>query len=193
MAFTEGLSEVMEIVAGCGIENTPCPATYIRERIGRVRDYDTAILVVRIDRGARLPRFRFRADDPSMARYVRPQFVAWMANNVVGDVAAAELIGGELIGNVVRHAPGAIDVAVDCEGEAVRLYVQDTGGPLPPLDRSAHGALAESGRGLLIVAALGSELHCDALPRFGKQISVALPVRPRDAGNGLVRFLPTTA
>ena len=92
---------------------------------------------MRIDRQARLPRFRFRADDPSMARHVRPQLVAWMANNVVGDVAAAELIGGELIGNVVRHAPGAIDVAVDCEGEAVRLYVQDTGGPLPPLDTSA--------------------------------------------------------
>ena len=51
--------------------------------------------------------------------------------------------------------------------------------------------LAESGRGLLIVEALGSELHCDVLPRFGKQISVALPVRPRDAGNGLVHLLPT--
>ena len=126
-----------------------------------------------------------------MARHVRPQLVAWMVNNVEGDVAAAELIGGELIGNVVRHAPGAIEVAVDCDGDSVRLYVQDTGGPLPPVDAAQYGVLSESGRGLLIVAALGSELHCDALPRFGKQISVELPVRPRSARNGLAPFLPT--
>ena len=191
VAFTDGLIEtttdviggqrrVSEIVASAGIEQTARPATYVCARIlgESVRD-DTAILSVRIDRRAVAPRFRFRAEDAAMAGHARRRFVAWMNDYVEGDRAAAELIGGELIGNVVRHAPGAIDVAVDCEGGVVRMYVQDVGAPPEEFAPALRGVLAESGRGLLIVEKLGANMTCVPLPVFGKQISVELPVQVR--------------
>ena len=43
------------------------------------------------------------------------------------DVAAAELIFGELLGNVVRHAPGLVEITLDWTAELPVLHVLDNG------------------------------------------------------------------
>jgi len=81
--------------------------------------------------------FSFRIADASLANNARTIFQRYLTTQVdagSSDVDGAELIFGELLGNVARHAPGAIDVR------------------LP-------GGFAESQRGLFLVAAFGRDLR----------------------------------
>ena len=108
------------------------------------------------------------------------------------DFGAAELILGELIGNVARHTPGwaQIDVARE-DGNAV-LYVSDAGAPFTPPDE-APDLLAESGRGLFMVRALSGGVHIEHTGT-GNRVRVVLPMQitaneetsmPSDAQVGL--------
>jgi anti-sigma regulatory factor (Ser/Thr protein kinase) len=76
------------------------------------------------------------------------------------DFAAAELIFGELLGNVVRHAPGLVEIRLDWTGELPVLHVLDNG----PGFRSRRARerlpvddLSENGRGLFIVNACAAK------------------------------------
>jgi PAS domain S-box-containing protein len=190
VAYTDGLIEstgdilvgeerLRRVIAHDGIDHTGRPADYIRARtVGpTVRD-DTAILTLRVDGVAGAPRhWRFSSDDALRAEPTRRNAMRWIAQLAHGDLAAAEVIYGELIGNVVRHAPGPIDVDLVWEKQQLRLYVQD-GGDLVNVRSALPAPMSESGRGLYITHTLGRELRCEALPVFGKQISVTLPVEP---------------
>jgi anti-sigma regulatory factor (Ser/Thr protein kinase) len=101
---------------------------------------------------------------------------AWLEQKTTGDFASAELIYGELIGNVVRHAPGAIDVDVALERGCVRLVVQSGGRAITVRPALPSSPLREGGRGLFIVDKLGSEYTTRELPLFGNQTSVGLPL-----------------
>ena len=66
----------------------------------------------------------------------------------------AELVLGELAGNVVRHAAGAVEFVLDNTGGDLVLHVIDDGpgferAPMLPID-----VMSESGRGLFIVSQL---------------------------------------
>jgi len=187
VAYTDGLIErtgdVVEgdallraVASDEGIMHTADPASYLQARLlrGAVRD-DTAILTLRADG---VERWRFGANDALRAEPTRLRLKAWLAQRAHGDCAAAELIYGELIGNVVRHAPGAIDVDVVCSADRIRLFVQSEGQPFDLHPRLPDSLLSESGRGLFIVDTLGSGLSSTGLPIFGNQISVDLPLVP---------------
>ena len=69
----------------------------------------------------------------------------------------AELVLGELAGNVVRHAAGAVEFVLDNTGGDLVLHVIDDGpgferAPMLPID-----VMSESGRGLFIVSQLTHE------------------------------------
>jgi anti-sigma regulatory factor (Ser/Thr protein kinase) len=192
VAFTDGLIErtgnviegetlLNDVVGHDGILHCADPAAYLQARLvrGTVRD-DTAILTLRAD-GAR--RWRFGADDALRAESTRRRLTGWLAGHTHGDAAAAELIYGELIGNVVRHSPGPIDVDVTCTDGRVRLYVQSAGGSIALEPRLPESLLSENGRGLFIVDSLGANLRCSALPVFGNQIAVDLPLRTHGFGS----------
>ncbi len=70
--------------------------------------------------------------------------------------AAAELIVGELLGNVVRHAPGPFEILLEWETDAGVLRVIDTGPVYRPSDIDLPEAMAESSPGLFIVLACGA-------------------------------------
>jgi serine phosphatase RsbU (regulator of sigma subunit)/anti-sigma regulatory factor (Ser/Thr protein kinase) len=98
-----------------------------------------------------------------------------------GAVHDAELILTELIGNVVRHAPGRAQVSLSSDAGQVLLTVEDDGAgfayrPTAPVD-----ARAESGRGLFIVAALAQDVQVSAGPAGGTRIAVQLPFTPEAA------------
>jgi hypothetical protein len=190
VAYTDGLIErtgdviagerlLRDVVQHDGIVHANDPATFVQRRLlrGDVRD-DTAILTLRVDA---LRQWRFDAPDALQAEPTRRRLRAWLEQKTTGDFASAELIYGELIGNVVRHAPGPIDVAVALERDRVRLVVQSSGRCITGVPSLPESPLREGGRGLFIVKQLGSDYATCELPYFGNQTSVDLPLTANPA------------
>jgi anti-sigma regulatory factor (Ser/Thr protein kinase) len=92
------------------------------------------------------------------------------------DLDAVETIVGELVANVIRHAPGAVGIHVAWEGRTAKLVISDRG-PGIPIVRSVPDAAATCGRGLLLIQALALRLQIDSVPGFGARVLVELPVR----------------
>jgi GAF domain-containing protein/anti-sigma regulatory factor (Ser/Thr protein kinase) len=137
---------------------------------------DTAVLTVSFGKRA---HWSFDAENAQAAHDARAEFVAELRarSEHDADVDAAELIFGELIGNVVRHAPGPIDVQIEWTGEYPLLHVTDRGkgfirNPALPVD-----PLSESGRGLYIISLLGRKVSVERIPGYGNHVAVELPVR----------------
>jgi anti-sigma regulatory factor (Ser/Thr protein kinase) len=105
--------------------------------------------------------FTFRIADASLANNARAIFQRYLAAQVDADsdVDGAELIFGELLGNVARHAPGAIDVRLRWNGLVAILEVGDSGPGYAINDVHLPGDFAESRRGLFLVAAFGRDLR----------------------------------
>ncbi|HEV3087907.1 MAG TPA: ATP-binding protein [Candidatus Elarobacter sp.] len=124
--------------------------------------------------------FVFRIADAALANNARTIFQRYLAAQVdpASDLYGAELIFGELLGNVARHAPGAIDVRLRWNGPAAILEVADNGPGYSVEDVHLPGDLAESQRGLFLVVSFGSDLavRCED----GRTTTtVTLPVRRR--------------
>ncbi len=93
------------------------------------------------------------------------------------DYHAIRLIFFELLGNVLRHAPGRLMVRLEWFEESPRLHIFDRGQgfefrPVLPAE-----TLAESGRGLFIIQALTGSLVVHRLPGCGSHVSVVLPAQ----------------
>jgi len=141
---------------------------------------DIAILTVSIDRfAAELPgdarEWRFVSDDGRTGAMVRREvgdlMAAWTARDEVQ--FGSELAFGELIANAVRHAPGAVRVAVWTagQGDGATLVVEDEGpGFVPALHRV--DPYAETGRGLSLVHALADGVSIDATATGGTRVTV---------------------
>ncbi|HYW54955.1 MAG TPA: ATP-binding protein [Dongiaceae bacterium] len=104
--------------------------------------------------------FTFRIADASLANNARAIFQRYLAAQVVpdSDLYGAELIFGELLGNVARHAPGAIDVKLRWNGPVAILEVADEGPGYTVEDVHLPGDFAESRRGLFLISAFGTDL-----------------------------------
>ena len=152
------------------------------EVAGAIRDVvleqahdDVAILTVRFDDVRRRvtsvggeagrAHWTFAASDAAAAREVRAAIVS--ALRVHGaedaDIRNAELLFSELVGNVVRHTAGTVEVAIDVSGVQPVLHVLDRGSGFTFHARLPNDVMSESGRGLYIASALASELS--VLPR----------------------------
>jgi hypothetical protein len=86
-------------------------------------------------------------------------------------VASAELIVSELVGNVVLHVGGSVDVSVVLEPDAVVLEVSDSS-PLSPHLR-VFSRTSSTGRGMRLVHSLSAE-HGVRTYAHGKTIWVRL-------------------
>lgn len=121
--------------------------------------------------------FELHVADASFANHARRAFRNYLGSNASADsdIDAAELIFGELVANVARHAPGALQVTLSWIDEGALLEVQDTG---PGFDRTIElpGANAENQRGLYIVSVMASSFTQRPHPD-GSVVIVALPVR----------------
>ena len=124
--------------------------------------------------------FSFRIADASLANNARTIFQRYLTSQVEpgSDVDGAELIFGELLGNVARHAPGAIDVRLRWNGLVAILEVGDSGPGYAIDDVHLPADFAESRRGLFLVAAFGRDLR--VCRRDGRTVTtVTLPVTRR--------------
>ena len=109
------------------------------------------------------------------ARIAVREFLTAQADET-SDLDGVETIVGELVANVIRHAPGAVGIHVAWEGRTATLVIADRGPGIPIL-RPVPDGNAIGGRGLLLVRALAPRVEIDSVPGFGARVLVGLPVR----------------
>jgi len=174
--YTDGLSEAThDILAGealvraalAAIAQLPWrrPATEIQRRVladGSMDD--VAILVARFDFAQAeryIRRLEFDVRAAGAAREARDTLLNLLSARKFGpaEMANAELVFGELIGNVLRHADErpTVEVAVDCGGPQTVVHVFDRGPGFRHMGRLPSDPYSESGRGLFIISSITEE------------------------------------
>ncbi len=119
------------------------------------------------------------ADDWS-ARDLRAEACCYLeryADPGASDLKGAEQIVGELVANVIRHGAPPFGVCIDWREEQATFCISDRG-DAKRLLYALPDQFAESGRGLLIVRALGGQFVVDppCADRQGLRVVVQLPV-----------------
>jgi anti-sigma regulatory factor (Ser/Thr protein kinase) len=134
--------------------------------------------------------FRFFIPDAALGHNARGIFRRYLEANATedSDLYGAELIFGELIANVARHAPGELEANLSWVDGAAVLEVRDRGDGFR-LCAALPGDQSENARGLFLVAAYGSGLVQEA-DQTGSRIRVVLPVRRRASAPRLLRAQP---
>ncbi len=148
---------------------------------------DVAILAMRIDgvpaSGAHGSSGRFRwtfdSSDACVGRCARHELIQILEGRGLSceHRMAAELIFGELLSNVVRYAPGEIDVVLDSETDGAVLHVLDRGAGFVVIPRLPTDMMSENGRGLFLISALAEEFNVTKRPGGGAHVRVVLPTR----------------
>jgi hypothetical protein len=150
---------------------------------GGQRD-DVAVLVLSVLEDAAKPSWHFRSDDAGSAGDARAALVAHLRRRNLDPevVNVAELVFGELVGNVVRHAPGSIEIDLQWRGESPFLIVRDRGRPFTLGGIGLPGdPYSERGRGLYMVSVFAAIPVVQ--PRFGGGNEVSVELTPC-AGTG---------
>lgn len=119
----------------------------------------------------------FQAEQAKFANRRRREFVEHLRRHGSddSDFAAAAIIYGELVSNVIRHANGRISIVLEWTPPYALLRVRDSGDGfrhnfgLPPI-------MSETGRGLFIVHRLAHKLDIECDPT-GCEVCAVLPVK----------------
>lgn len=118
--------------------------------------------------------WEFRSDHAFKALDARPAFVQMLRNHASGvDLFGAALVFSELVANVVRHAPGPIRINAEVADD-VTLNVHDEGPGFDPRPELPSDVLAESGRGMFLIARFTKELRVEKIPNDGMKVCVVL-------------------
>ncbi len=150
--------------------SNPAGALY-RAMLKRGGNDDVVVLALRLEaaeadrhegNGEGSKRWAFGSDDAPQAHAARHSFVEVLRDAGLRQrqLDAAELVFGELLGNVVRFAPGSVEIVLNWnDATPPVLHVLDRGpgftfAPKLPLDM-----LSERGRGLYIVWSLAEDFN----------------------------------
>lgn len=198
----EGERRVIAALGDPSLLASPTPAAAIKEAVlyDGSRD-DVAVFTVRIGTPAEAPapasrdsalrtdwsmHWTFDARDPRSARDVRDLFVGYLRakGRDDADYHGAELVFGELIGNVARHASGVAEVEIEWRGDAPVLHVLDRG---PGYDHNdaLPAFYSESGRGLYLVNAFTREFTVTRLPGYGTHVRAVLAIERQSSSGEL--------
>jgi PAS domain S-box-containing protein len=165
-------------------------AIYARISQGRPAHDDVAMLavafaqpLVALDDPRRASVWGFDSSDAQDAGRTRREYVERL--RAVGltddETSSAELVFGELVGNVVRYAPGSITTILDVSGLAPVLHVIDDGRGFEFRPRLPVDLLSERGRGLFLVTAFAEELSVERRRGGGSHARAVLAGRTRSA------------
>jgi PAS domain S-box-containing protein len=200
--YTDGLTEfereplsgenrLRDLVSRIVDEGHREPARALVEHMmnGEAAHDDVAVMVVTVgtplERDARdrelLQRWSIHTDEMHAVSAARRDFARSFRDHgaTLDDVAVAELVFGELVGNAVRYAPGAVDVIADWSGADPVLHVLDRGPGFRHIAILPPDLLSESGRGLFIVSALTQDFRVAKGPKGGSHARAVLRMRSR--------------
>ena len=141
---------------------------------------DVAILTMRSDasifRKDAIRRWHFSSLDPKEARTTRLAIAEALGAAGLSDEAvfSFELIYAELLGNVVRYAPGDVEIVLDVSAIAPVLPVLDRGEGFRMSPRLPSDDLSERGRGLYIINELVDEFRVVRRSGGGSHASAVL-------------------
>ena len=164
--FVAGERRLRDAVARVGVSSTTPAADRLAALVlpnGATDDVAILALVLERDDGddgdSRFRRFVFRSDDRAAARETHASISATLVAAGANDaqLGDADMIYSELVGNVVRHAPGLCEVVLDASGTLPVLSVLDRGRGFSHAPHLPADTFAETGRGLFIVRALALE------------------------------------
>lgn len=85
-------------------------------------------------------------------------------------------IYGELVSNVIRHAPGRIAITLELDDTSAFLTVTDAGTGEIPFPTLPLDPYSEGGRGFYIVSYLAGGIHIGRSPEGGSTICAVLPL-----------------
>ncbi|MBV8373115.1 MAG: SpoIIE family protein phosphatase [Candidatus Eremiobacteraeota bacterium] len=156
-----GHERLLRTVARDDVAASPNPARALYDAmLGTDAGDDVVILTLGLD-GSLGRRWMFDSSDAVSAQEARHAFVADLRGRGMASdtLHTAELIFGELLGNVVRYAPGPIEVMFDWNDNAPVLHVLDRGPGFTLVPRLPSDLLSERGRGLYIVWALAEDFN----------------------------------
>jgi PAS domain S-box-containing protein len=127
---------------------------------------------------------------------------AWFAVLLTGElercgygpeaVVDAEIVLAELIGNLVRHAPGPATFVIDARPGHVALHVLDDGPGYRFMSRLPTDTFSERGRGLFLISSLSEAFHVTPRPNGGSHAFVAFS-RVSSDDEPRTRWLKTSA
>jgi anti-sigma regulatory factor (Ser/Thr protein kinase) len=191
----DGLRRIGQVLADERMAHCSSPAAWIaRQVLGNVSHDEAALLALTLAPDSSpnaalqggLPHWTaaWSFDSRSAASNgARRAFLACLKSKDTGgapvDFAAAELIFGELLGNVVRHAPGRVDIILDWTNVLPVLHVLDRGPGFRSRrkrERLPVDELSESGRGLFIVNACAPQFSVHNRNGRGTHASATLPL-----------------
>jgi anti-sigma regulatory factor (Ser/Thr protein kinase) len=132
-----------------------------------------------VSSGSERVKWRFESSEASRAYHARHDLLNYLSSRAAcgSDLGAAAVIFGELVGNVVRHAPGPITVELYWDRKTAVLRVRDAGpGFYWSGNATLPDAMAESGRGLYIVHAVSRTMQVRCLAGGGTEVTAWLPV-----------------
>lgn len=187
----DGLLRLRDVLADERMAHCSSPAPWVARRMlsGCSHD-DVALLTVDL---ARRPGVRASMAPPwtvawsfdataAASNGARRAFMSCLKSRgdaaQILDLTAAELIFGELMGNVVRHAPGPVEIILDWTGTLPVLHVLDSGPGFESRrkrERLPDDDWSESGRGLFIVNACARDFALRNREVCGTHASATLP------------------
>ncbi len=191
--YLEGEARLRAALADPRVAGADAVARAVYERVlpDGARD-DVALLAVQVaselvadPRSASSEGFvrswSFDARDAIAAHRARHEFAAEIVARAGSDAdaMASELVFGELVGNVVRHADGTVKVILDWTASAPVLHVIDDGPGFQHNPKLPADLLAESGRGLFLVTALTFDFQVTKRVGRGSHARTVLAVRPK--------------
>jgi len=188
--YTDGLIEAQRnIVVGeqrllRKLADGPIEANdVVTDLAGDLRQDDVAVLVLRVTAPAAQSLWEFRADNAKSAHHARSAFEAHLRELDLKPavIHVAVLVFGELVANVVRHAPGPIEVESYLEKDDLVVFVRDRGPRFFARDfKLPSDVMAEGGRGLFLVGEYASLLSVAKRPGGGNEVCVRVPLsQPR--------------
>ena len=163
----KGLADLEKIAEDPAVRSAPSPARLIQRKVfERIRPHDdSAILALRVlhlgTASQRKLEWTFDARDAEQSHRVRAEMMAFITGqSPAADFSVAELIFGELAGNVARHTPGPAQFAVERRDGLIVLEISDYGRAFA-YEHHAIDPFAENGRGLFLVHELASGVRIE--------------------------------
>jgi anti-sigma regulatory factor (Ser/Thr protein kinase) len=143
---------------------------------------DVAILTMYVETSAPVQRWRFDPRRHDAASRVRNEITDELVTCGFAppEIFDFEMIFAELMGNLVRYAPGIVEAILETRPARFVLHVLDKGPGFQFLPRLPSDLYSQSGRGLFVISNLASEFTVEHRPGGGSHARVVLnhPVPP---------------